>query len=52
MLLFQENCKAQLPHTDCSDTTLKVAFESSGGGGGDVKMRLACLVALQDKQTI
>lgn len=46
VLLSQENCKAQLPHTDYSDKTLKVALESSGGD--DAKMPLACLVALQD----
>lgn len=42
VLLAQENCKAQLPHTDYSDTTLKIALES------DMKMPFACCVALQD----
>jgi hypothetical protein len=45
ILLSQENCKAQLPHTDYSDTTLRAALDS----GDDTKMPLACLVAFQDE---
>jgi hypothetical protein len=46
VLLSQENCKAQLPHTDYSDVTFRAALDF--GNDSDMKMPLACLVALQD----